>query len=155
MTPLSLNEADLTAFVEDAIDDDRMTGGEFRMVREFLGLTVEWLANHFNVQPRQVRRWEYDERVIPEGIREDMEDLEERTSTWVELVADKLKDMPDLTAATVLVYRNDDEFHAAHPEIEFPARWHAHAVARITLKVPGLRVGYAPKSEENAQVGSV
>lgn len=144
MTPLDLDQLDVTVTLGGVPENDLMTGGEFRMVREFLGLTVEWLAGYFDVQPRQVRRWEYDERAISEGIREGMEDLEFRTGAWIGAVIEALNDMPD---PGVWIYRNDEEFHTAHPEIEFPARWHTHAVARIALEVPGLRVAYAPGPE--------
>src|SRR5690606_40083818 len=39
-------------------DDERMTPAEFRVVREFLGLTPEWLAAHLGVSGRTVRHWE-------------------------------------------------------------------------------------------------
>src|SRR5690606_819281 len=50
-------------------DDERMTPAEFRVVREFLGLTPEWLAAHLGVSGRTVRHWEQGKYAIPDGVR--------------------------------------------------------------------------------------
>jgi hypothetical protein len=49
--------------------------------------------------------------------------------------------MPD---PGVLTYRSDAEYHAAHPEIPFPAAWHRAVTARVAQEVPGLAIAYAP-----------
>jgi hypothetical protein len=49
----------------------------------------------------------------------------------------------------VYVYRSDEEYHAAHPEVPFPASWHRAVVARIAQEVPGLAIAYP--SKDNAQ----
>ncbi|WP_331754291.1 hypothetical protein [Streptomyces sp. NBC_00826] len=52
----------------------------------------------------------------------------------------------------VLTYRTDTEYHAAHPEIPFPASWRGTAprraaVARIAQEVPGLAIAYMDQEE--------
>ncbi|MGI5507405.1 helix-turn-helix domain-containing protein [Lentzea sp. CA-135723] len=123
-------------------EDERMTPGEFRVVREFLGLTGDWLAGHLGVAPRTVRRWEQGGYPIPDGVRLEIEDLEHRTAEFVHLIAQKLLDMPEPGLA---VYRTDADYHAATPDIRFPASWHRAVVARIALEVPALRIDYADR----------
>lgn len=120
-------------------EDERMTDAEFRTVREFLGLTGDWLAGHLKVSARTVRHWEQGKYLIPDGVRLAMEDLERRTGEFIGALVEKLVGGPD---PGVLVYRSDTEYHAAHPEIDFPASWHRAVVARIALEVPGLRIAY-------------
>ena len=127
--------------------DERMTDAEFKVVREFLGLTGDWLAAHFDVNPRTVRSWEQGKYPIPDGVRLELEDLERRTGEFVSALIEKIMDLPE---PTVVTYRNDAEYHDAHPDVPFPAAWHRAVVARIAQEVPGLVIVY-PSAER--QVG--
>jgi hypothetical protein len=120
-------------------EDERMTAAEFRVVREFLGLTGDWLAGHFGVDPRTVRSWEQGRYPIPDGIRIGMENLEQQTGTFIGGVVGQIMDIPE---PTVITYRTDADYHEAHPEVDFPASWHRAVVARIALEVPGLAIDY-------------
>jgi transcriptional regulator with XRE-family HTH domain len=122
-------------------EDERMTPAEFRVVREFLGLTGDWLADHLGVSSRTVRHWEQGKYPIPDGVRLALEDLEARTGEFVSGCVEKLLDLPDPALVT---YRSDAEYHAAHPEVPFPASWHRAVVARIAQEVPGLSITYPP-----------
>jgi transcriptional regulator with XRE-family HTH domain len=127
-------------------EDERMTDAELRTVREFLGLTPEWLAAHLGVSARTVRHWEAGRYAIPDGVRLEIEDLERRTGEFISGIVPQLLDLPD---PGVYVYRSDEEYHTAHPEIPFPASWHRAVVARIALEVPGLSIAYTePKEAE-------
>jgi transcriptional regulator with XRE-family HTH domain len=128
----------------DMPDDERMNPAEFRVVREFLGLTGDWLAAHLGVSPRTVRHWEQGKYAIPDGVRLAIEDLEARTGEFVDGVIEQLMDLPDPGAIT---YRHDAEYRAAHPEAEFPASWHRAVVARVAQEVPGLSIAYASDVE--------
>ncbi|MFD9965037.1 helix-turn-helix domain-containing protein [Amycolatopsis sp. NPDC058986] len=121
-------------------EDERMTPAEFRVVREFLGLTGDWLAQHLKVNPRTVRAWEQGRYPIPDGVRLAIEDLEARTGEFIGGCVEKLLDLPD---PAVITYRSDTEYHAANPDIEMPASWHRAVCARIALEVPGLSIVYA------------
>ncbi|HEX6518290.1 MAG TPA: DUF1870 family protein [Nocardioidaceae bacterium] len=121
-------------------DDERMTPAELRVVREFLGLTPEWLAGHLGVSARTVRHWEAGKYGIPDGVRLEIEDLEARTAQFVAGCAGQLMDLPD---PGVVVYRTDEEYRAAHPGVGFPASWHRACVARIAQEVPALAIVYA------------
>ncbi|SFD14680.1 helix-turn-helix domain-containing protein [Streptomyces aidingensis] len=121
-------------------EDERMTPAELRVVREFLGLSVDWLAAHLRVTGRTVRHWEAGTYVIPDGVRLEIEDLERRTGEFVSGLITALMDMPE---PGVITYRDDTEYHKAHPEIPFPASWHRAVVARVAQEVPGLAITYA------------
>lgn len=120
--------------------DERMTDAELRVVREYLGLSPEWLASHLGVSGRTVRHWEQGKYPIPDGVRLEIEDLERRTGEFVSGVIDQLLDLPE---PGVITYRTDDEYHTAHPEIPFPASWHRAVIARVAQEVPGLGIAYA------------
>lgn len=125
-------------------EDERMTPAEFKVVREFLGLTGDWLAAHLGVSPRTVRHWEQGKYAIPDGVRLAVEDLERRTGEFVGGVVEKLMDLPD---PGVITYRDDAEYRAAHPDAEFPASWHRAVVARVAQEVPGLSIIFAEAAE--------
>jgi hypothetical protein len=122
-------------------EDERMTDAEFRVIREFLGLTGDWLAAHLGVSGRTVRHWEQGKYPVPDGVRIAIERLEADTGEFIGGVIQKLMDVPD---PAVVVYRTDEEYHAAHPEVPFPASWHRAVVARIAQEVPALAMAYAP-----------
>lgn len=126
-------------------EDERMTDAEFKVVREFLGLTGDWLAAHLGVSGRTVRHWEQGKYPIPDGVRLAIEDLEARTGEFVAGAIEKLMDLPD---PGVITYRNDAEYHAAHPESPFPASWHRAVVARVAQEVPALVIAYQPLGQE-------
>lgn len=125
-------------------EDERMTPAEFKVVREYLGLTGDWLAGHLGVSPRTVRHWEQGKYAIPDGVRLEIEKLERQTGEFVSGIIGKLMDLPD---AGVITYRDDAEYHAAHPESPFPASWHRAVVARVAQEVPALSIAYADQAE--------
>ncbi|MFI2078537.1 helix-turn-helix domain-containing protein [Streptomyces triculaminicus] len=120
-------------------EDERMTPAEFKVVREFLGLTGDWLAGHLGVSGRTVRSWEAGKHPIPDGVRLEIEDLEARTAGFISGCISQLKDLPD---PRVITYRDDTEYHTTHPEMPFPASWHRAVIARIAQEVPGLAIAY-------------
>lgn len=125
--------------------DERMTDAEFKVVREFLGLTGDWLAAHLGVSGRTVRHWEQGKYPIPDGVRLEIEDLERRTGEFIDGIIPQLLDMPE---PGVITYRTDEEYHTAHPEVPFPAAWHRAVVARIAQEVPALAIAYPARTEE-------
>jgi hypothetical protein len=128
----------------DLASDERMTDAEMRVTREFLGLTPEWLGAHLGLSARTVRHWEAGRYDIPDGVRLEVEDLEQRTGEFIGGIVPRLLTGPD---PAVITYRSDEEYHAAHPESPFPAAWHRAVVARIALEVPGLQIAYADPTE--------
>lgn len=121
-------------------EDERMTPAEFKVVREYLGMSLKSMGEYLNVTLRTVTHWEQGKYKVPDGVRLAVEDLEKRTTQFVDQIADKLMDLPD---PTVVTYRDDAEYHAAHPEIPFPASWHRAVIGRVAQEVPALSIVYA------------
>lgn len=121
-------------------EGERMTPAELRVVREFLGLTPEWLASHLNVSARTVRHWEAGKYLIPDGVRLEVENLEAVTGEFIGNAVEQLMDVPDPVVAT---YRTDAEYQAAVPGITFPASWHRAVIARVAQEVPALSIVFA------------
>jgi hypothetical protein len=92
------------------------------------------------VSSRTLRHWEHGKYAIPAGIRQDVEDLKRRTGEFVSGIIDQMMDVPD---PVVVTYRDDAEYHAAHPGVEFPASWHRAAIARVAQEVPALSIVFA------------
>jgi transcriptional regulator with XRE-family HTH domain len=118
---------------------DRMSPAEFRVAREYLGLTGDWLARRLDVNPRTVRSWEQGRDPIPDGVRKEIIDLEELTASFVADVVGQFLDRPD---PVVITYRSDAEYRRAWPDARFPAAWHRAIVARVAREVPGLAITY-------------
>lgn len=121
-------------------EDERMTPAEFKVVREFLGLSGDWLAAYLDVSPRTLRHWEEGKYKIPDGVRLAIEELEAKTGEYVGAVINQLMDLPDPTVAT---YRTDAEYKAADPSSPYPASWHRAVVARVAQEVPALSIVFA------------
>ena len=124
----------------DVFKDDLMTSAEFRVVREYLGLTGDALGQILEVDARTIRNWEAGKYLIPDGVRERIEGLEDHAAAQVGRYVDGLKDSADVG---VIVYRSDAELWVERPDLRpFPARWHRAIIARVALEVPGLEIEY-------------
>lgn len=120
-------------------DDERMTDAEFKVVREYLGLTTRWVADHLGVAERSVHRWEAGVSPIPDGVRIQMERWEDDTARSVVAGVVALMDVPE---PAVVTYRTDADYQRAEPGAEWPASWHRAVVARVAAAVPGLLIVY-------------
>lgn len=70
--------------------------------------------------------------------------MEQDAARTVDAGVKQLLDVPD---PAVVTYATDEQFHAAHPEITYPASWHRAVVARIAQEVPGLVITYDRRAE--------
>lgn len=112
-----------------------MTGAEFKVAREWLGLTTRWLADHFGVQERTVQRYDSGALPVPDWARERMEALAiDAASVVDEIVA-------AAGAAPLVTYRTDAEYRAHRPNVTYPASWHRAIVARAR-EVTGVPVEF-------------
>lgn len=120
-------------------DPRQMTGAEFRLAREHLGLTTRWLADHMGVAERTVHRWEAGTSLVPEGVRIEMDLLAIATDREVERAVSRCRAQEQPTLAT---YRTDRDYLRAEPGQGRPASWHRAVAARVAAKVPHLTVTY-------------
>jgi len=126
-------------------DDERMTGVELKTIREWLGLGGDWLAEYLDVSPRAVRHWEAGKRLIPDGVRLEVERLEAVTAQYVAAGVEALTDARD---PAVVTYYSDEQYRQAYPEETWPATWHRRVVARIAQEVPRLVIMSPPNDDE-------
>lgn len=116
-----------------------MSDAEFRCLREWLGLTMEWLADHLGVAERTVRRWEAGTSRVPQGVADELLRLSEVTYDALNGLTGKLADMAD---PGVITYRSDEDYRQHHPDQDWPASWHRALCARLADEVPGLRISF-------------
>lgn len=120
----------------DMPDDERMTDAELKVVREFLGLSLAWLADHLAVSLRTVQHWEQGKYAIPDGVRLAIEHLEKVAADQVTAAVEMLNDVPDPGMAIPRTAAD------CPPECPWPPSWHRAVAARIAQEVPGLPIVY-------------
>lgn len=127
-----------------------MTAAEFRIAREHLGVTGEWLGVRLGVTGRTIRRWESGAQPIP---RHSAESVQAEIDTQDEFVADVVNQLRDYPAPDehgqqwATVYPDDAELQSAWPHIWYPASWHRAALARAAQQIPLLRLRYPTEDE--------
>lgn len=127
-----------------------MTAAEFRVSRERLNVSGEWLAQRLAVALRTVRRWEAGTSPISNGVALDMLGLLDATEAFVAAVVEQLlEEGPDASIGgwQLLTFADDATFEAHHPDSEWCASWHRAAMGRVTLELPGVRLVWAPTAE--------
>jgi len=62
----------------------QMTGAEFRVIRDGLGLPTKWVARALGVSPRTVARWEAGESWIQPEVAAAIRDWSNRTEVQIE-----------------------------------------------------------------------
>lgn len=116
-----------------------MTSAELKVVREYLGLSGDWLAGHLGVSPRTVRHWEEGKFAVPEGIRTEIAGLEAITAAQVTAYIEACGSQRDPAIRT---YRHDTDFDAHVPGNRWPASWHRAVCARVAQEVPGVAIEF-------------
>lgn len=108
------------------------------MRREYLGLTIDAMANLLEVNPRTVRSWESGRDPIPVRVRAEIASIEEHTDA---VVADAVAAL-DGSDPVVVVWRSEATWRASgHPDTaRFPARWSRHVVARAAHRVGDVTI---------------
>ena len=118
-----------------------MTGAELRVVRGGLGLSGPQLAAILDVDDRTVRRWELGETPIPDGVRRDVAQLQAATDAEVDEVVTRMIDGGDGLHMTV--YRSDDDFWAAEPQMRpWPASWQRMVAYRVLQTIQEITLLY-------------
>lgn len=121
-----------------------MTNAEFRILRDRLGLTMEWVSEQLGVAERTVRRWEAGSSSIPVGVATDMQAIAESTESFVdEVVATLRGEEPDGDGLLwVLAYATEASYRAEHPDSPWTAAWHRAAMGQVAQTLPAVRVHY-------------
>ena len=121
-----------------------MTAAEFRIAREHLGVTGDWIAWQLDVTGRTVRRWEQGSARIPAGAAQEVRALVDHQDAFVAALIERCRiDGPDEDGtAWAATYPDDESLAEEHPEVEYPASWHRAAMGRVAASVGWLRLRY-------------
>ncbi|USY18069.1 YdiL family protein [Nocardiopsis exhalans] len=117
-----------------------VTPAELKSLREHLGFTGNALGAYLTspAAGRTVRRWEEGKHPIPEGVADEVRELAKLTDTYVQ---EAEKSLHAQANPTLTVYRDDAEYHHAHPHMaRFPAAWHRAVAVRAARQVEGARI---------------
>ena len=130
-------------------DSAAMTAAEFRIARDRLGVSGEWLAGELGVTLRTIRRWENGTAAIPAGAASDMAQILDATADFINAIADELLQAEPDEAGNrwVLAYASEEMYALAHPGSPWPSGWHRAAMGRVAELVPGVRIHYAGLQE--------
>jgi transcriptional regulator with XRE-family HTH domain len=124
----------------------QMSGPEFRVIRDGLGLPTKWVARVLGVSPRTVARWEAGESWITPEVAREIRNWSKTTEDLVECAVGLAQPGQEL-----LTYTTDADYRAAHPAGRPPytALWHRLATYRIAATT-GLPVTFTPHQEMRA-----
>lgn len=107
-----------------------LTAAEVRTLREGLGLTADWLADHLGIQTRTVQRWEAGHNAVAEFAADELLLLEAQAA---EQVTAHVEAFTGTRVPAVLAI--DD----TAPDC-WPAGWQRRIAFRVRQQVPGLRI---------------
>lgn len=113
-----------------------MTAAELQATREYLGLTVRWLAEKLVVEERRLMRMEEGQEEIPMFLVSYLDDVYEETKDLVEeMVAQYRREVKSSGGGVVALktYRVESDYSG-----KYSARWHRQVCARVAAAVPGL-----------------
>lgn len=105
-----------------------MNSVEFRLTREGLGLTGEWIADRLGINPRTVERWEAGSSAIPTFAIEAMIELSARAT---EEVAHHLEALAGHARPAIVIFDGPEDM---------PARWQRAVAFRVRQALPEVRV---------------
>lgn len=115
-----------------------ITASEVQARREALGLSQSALAAYLHVSQATVSRWESRSSRAPDGVAAELDNLEQRVETLVDLMVDTALDTldADMPLGHLITHTTDASFWEAHPEHEgLPAALHRVAVARARAEL--------------------
>ena len=120
-----------------------MTGAELQSMREYLGLSIDWLAEQLTLNKRRMLRMEEGKERIPTVLVSLIDDIYEETNQMVDELSGHYRRKVKATQNDVVVatYRTDREYDAAGGK--YPSRWHRMVMARVAHAVPGLVITHA------------
>lgn len=110
-----------------------LTAAEVRAIRQGLGVTAEWLANHLDVQTRTVQRWESGDNDVKPSAAEAILSLEAEATEQVAAHVEAFTTAggPAPKALTI---------KDASQSADRPSGWHRMIAFRVRQELPDLRI---------------
>lgn len=109
-----------------------LTAAEVRAIREGLGVTAEWLADHLGVTTRAVQRWESGQNRAKDFVTDALLLLEAEAAEQVAAHLDAFNDAPAHVPALLAI---GDRGHDT-----WPSGWQRMVAFRVRQQLPGLRI---------------
>lgn len=117
----------------------RMTGGELRVAREFLGLDHEGMGAALGgTHPATVQRWEWGQAPIPLPVLDEVRELQAITQGNVDRLAARLRANPE---ETIPVWSEKDKLPPDSDVARYGPHWWRMVVARATQDLPDAHIG--------------
>lgn len=128
-----------------------MTGAELKCIREYLALSISWMAEYLGCDERRLQRMEVGRERINDAIAAAANQVYVETQDTVNRLVTKYRQQLDAKsgAVTMPVYRNEHEYERAFKHARFPVVWHRMAAARVAEQLPELILDYAEKAKMN------
>jgi hypothetical protein len=134
--------------------DPPMTSAEFRVLRERLGLTAQWLAEFFGVGLRNVQVWDRGDRkpLVPAARAAAMYELERAARQQVDQLVAQLRGQEYVGhhTPTVRTYVTDEQYQE-YDGGQWSAGWHRAVVGRA-VEAYGHRVTILYMADEELSV---
>ena len=120
-----------------------MNAARLRMIRQWLGVDVEALAELLGINVRNLRKYELGTSSMHPAVAERLAGFVDRADAEVDAL---LADLDGQQAPRVLLYRDNPELWAARADLRpLPVGWHRAVVARVVDELPGVVVDYPPR----------
>lgn len=124
-----------------------MTPAELKTMREFLGLTLGWVADRAGVALRTAQYWESGRQRVPADVAQMLTDLDGLVDAIIQPLAQSVTSLApaDRPAQIVLLrYRTDADLWDFRPDMAgLPASFHAAMLSRLQrlLWAAGVKTG--------------
>lgn len=116
-----------------------MTAAELRVTREFLGMSIPWIAERLVLSQRRMQRMETGQEEIPQALVTYLDSASAAADDLVgRLSAEYRRKVKAAGGANVSAptYRTDAVYAAAGGH--YGSMWHRMCLARVAQAVPGL-----------------
>lgn len=111
-----------------------LTREEFRVIREGLGISTGWLADHLDIARRTVERWEAGTSMVPDFAEEALEQLEAIAAVHVAEHVETFGAPVSGGLPPMIAIESETDTHV------WPERWQRAIAFRVRQQVPGLRI---------------
>lgn len=113
-----------------------MTAAEFKTIRESLGLTAQWIADHAGVKLRTAQYWEAGRMAVPRDVADMLELIDKGLESSVEQAVAHIDELTKKHGQpeqiTLVRYRNDSDLWRFRPDMKpLPATTHAAMLSRL------------------------
>jgi DNA-binding transcriptional regulator YiaG len=116
-----------------ALTSQAMTGAEFKVIRECLGLPAAWVARQLGTFERTLSRWETGAHPVRADAEKLLRQVESETRSIVAKFVTRIK------PGTILcTYRYDESVQfTSKYGWEYPASWHRAMVGQVASMLDG------------------